>query len=82
MAVSAEALEQPWHVRVLDETSLMAHLSMIGVALAVPGTGCTQDRVLLSVRCVGEVLLQVAPRLLVRAAAQELFSAAQPAGMS
>ena len=47
-----------------------------------PGAGCTQDRVLLSVRCVGEVLLQVAPRLLeVRAAAQDLLSAAQPAGI-
>ena len=79
--MSAQALEQPWQVRVLDETTLLAHLSMIGVAFAVPGISCTLDRVLLSVRCVGEVLLQVAPRLLEERAVRRTFSVMQPAGM-
>ena len=80
--VSMQSLGEDPDARAMDGCSVCAHLSMVLGMLAAPGAGCTQDRVLLSVRCVAEVLLQAArPLLEVRTAAQSSPSAPRPAGV-
>ena len=50
-------------VRMLDGSSLSAHLWIVRGHLALDGASCTQKELMRSVRCVAKVILHIAPRL-------------------
>ena len=62
MAVSTESLQSPADLRVLDGSSLSAHLWMVRGRLAIGGASCKRSE--LGARYMAKVLLQTAPRLL------------------
>ena len=61
MTVSTETLQSPAHLRMLDGSSLSAHLNMVRGRLALGGASCKRSE--LDMRCVAKVLLQTAPQL-------------------
>ena len=61
MTVSTESLLSPTDLRLLDGSSLSAHLWMVRGRLALCDASCTQSE--LGAGCVAKVLLQLAPRL-------------------
>ena len=61
--VSTALLHSPRDLRVLDGSSLIAHLAAVDGILDCPGASCTQQELTRGARCGAEVLLQVLPRL-------------------
>lgn len=66
VTASMALLHSPRDLRVLNRSSLIAHLpdcAAVDGILDRPGTSCTQQELTRGARCVAEVLLQLTPRL-------------------
>ena len=61
MTVSNSSLRNPWSLRVLDQSSLSAHMCAARGIFFLAGVSSTQQE--LGARCVAEVLLQYTRRL-------------------
>ena len=63
VAVSAQSLPSAWHLRAPDGSSLSAHVMLISKTLALSDGSIAQEQLALGVRCMSNLLLSTARRL-------------------
>ena len=67
MTVDVHTIHSPRDLRLLDESSLAMHMTLLFLSLTLPGEPCTQQVLERCTRCAAEVLLQTAQQVAVRA---------------